>query len=90
MLQTEYSPIAALNRTYALSRANGKAEAIIEAEKLNLFNNHLYHSLLGELYLDMDNKQAAVHFNNALLLAKSAADKALIANKLLTCKKGTT
>ena len=28
LLQIEYSPIAALNRTYALSKANGKAEAI--------------------------------------------------------------
>jgi RNA polymerase sigma-70 factor (ECF subfamily) len=83
LLQIEYSPIAALNRTYALSKANGKAEAIIEAEKLNLASNHLYHSLLGELYLDVDSKQAAVHFNNALSLAKSAADKTLIAKKLL-------
>ncbi|MBS1504966.1 MAG: RNA polymerase subunit sigma, partial [Bacteroidetes bacterium] len=33
-LQLEYSPVAALNRTYALAKANGKQEAIIEAEKL--------------------------------------------------------
>ncbi len=33
LLQLEYSPMAALNRTYALSKANGKAEAIAEAEK---------------------------------------------------------
>ena len=36
LLQIEYSPIAALNRTYALSKANSKQEAIAEAEKLNL------------------------------------------------------
>ena len=36
LLQLEYSPVAALNRTYALSKANGKAQAIIEAEKLQL------------------------------------------------------
>src|SRR5207247_7244342 len=36
LLQIQYSPIAALNRTYALSKANGKQEAIPEAEKLNL------------------------------------------------------
>ena len=50
LLQIEYSPIAALNRTYALSKANGKTHAIIEAEKLNLTNNHFYFTLLGELY----------------------------------------
>ena len=32
LLQIEYSPMAALNRTYALSKANGKADAIKEAE----------------------------------------------------------
>jgi RNA polymerase sigma-70 factor (ECF subfamily) len=61
LLQIEYSPIAALNRTYALSKANGKAEAIIEAEKLKLDNNHLYHSLLGELYTGVDNTKATAH-----------------------------
>ena len=50
LLMIEYSPIAALNRTYALAKVNGKKEAIIEAEKISLTGNHLYHSLLGELY----------------------------------------
>ena len=36
LLLLEYSPIIALNRTYALSKANGKQEAITEAEKLDL------------------------------------------------------
>lgn len=45
LLQLEYSPIAALNRTYALSRANGIPEAIVEAEKLNLQANHYYFTL---------------------------------------------
>lgn len=87
LLQIEYSPIAALNRTYALAKANGKTEAIIEAEKLNLHNNHLYHSLLGELYKDVNNEQAINHFKMALSLAASTANKTLIANKLADCKK---
>ncbi|MEJ7680087.1 MAG: hypothetical protein WKG06_19945 [Segetibacter sp.] len=58
MLQIEYSPIAALNRTYALSKANGKQEAITEAEKLNLTDNHFYFTLLGELYNDINNNKA--------------------------------
>ena len=47
LLIKEYSPIAALNRTYALSRVYGKSAAIAEAEKLKLENNHFYFSLLG-------------------------------------------
>ena len=79
LLQIEYSPMAALNRTYALSKANGKKEAIIEAEKLNLTETHLYHSLLGNLYTDVDNARASRHFHTALTLAKTNADKTIIA-----------
>lgn len=82
LLMIEYSPMAALNRTYALCKANGKAEAIIEAEKLNLSDNHLYHSLLAELYKDIDNTKALVHLKKALELAASKADKILISNKI--------
>jgi RNA polymerase sigma factor (sigma-70 family) len=82
LLVFEYSPIAALNRTYALAKVNGKREAIIEAEKINLTDNHLYHSLLGELYTGMDNTKAIAHLQNALALARSTADKMLIANKI--------
>ena len=86
LLQLEYSPMAALNRTYALSKANGKAEAIVEAEKLNMENNHLYHSLLGELYRYIDNHKAILHLQKALALAKSTADKNIIADKILRCE----
>lgn len=87
LLLIEYSPIAALNRTYALSKANGKGEAIIEAEKIKLTDNHLYHSLLGELYTDIDNNKAISHFQRAWGMAKSMADKILITNKILECKR---
>ncbi|MEO5890782.1 MAG: sigma-70 family RNA polymerase sigma factor [Ferruginibacter sp.] len=78
LLQLEYSPIAALNRTYALAKANGKEAAIVEAEKLQLADNHLYHSLLGNLYTNIDDSKALEHFHKALNLAKSAADKSAI------------
>ena len=82
LLQIEYSPIAALNRTYALSKANGKQEAIIEAEKLSLKDNHYYYTLLGELYTDTDNIKARQHFQKAIALAKNDTDKHTIQKKL--------
>lgn len=82
LLQLEYSPIAALNRTYALSKANGKAEAIIEAQKLNLTNLHLYHLLLGELYTGIDNGKAKSSLEQALKLTNSTADKKIIGQKI--------
>lgn len=82
LLQIQYSPIAALNRTYALAKANGKEEAIAEAVKLNLRGNHLYHSLMGNLYSDLDNKKAMYHFQLALNIAKSTAEKTVITKNI--------
>ncbi|KAF2507028.1 RNA polymerase subunit sigma [Flavobacterium zhairuonense] len=79
----EYSPIVALNRTFALSKVMGKQEAIIEAEKLNLTDNHFYYSLLGNLYSDIDNQKAKNHFEMALKLAKTVSDKNIINKNIL-------
>ena len=78
LLVIEYSPIAALNRTYALAKVKGNAIAIKEAEALNLPNNPFYFTLLGELYKTIDPKKAKEHFLTALNLAKTQADKQVI------------
>ena len=82
LLQIAYSPIAALNRTYAFSKANTKQEAIAEAEKLNLTANHFYFMLLGELYTGIDNEKAISNFKTAFSLAKTQADKQAIQKKI--------
>lgn len=78
LLMIEYSPIAALNRTYALSKARSKQEAVIEAEKLPLNGNHFYHLLLGELYSGIDNNKAIAHYDKAGQLSTSTAAKVLL------------
>ncbi len=87
LLILEYSPIAALNRTFALAKTHGKEEAIIEAEKLNLTSNHFYYSLLGNLYTDLDNRKALQHFETALTLANSVADKNSLIKAINRLKK---
>jgi len=82
LLQVAYSPIAALNRTFALSKANGKAEAIVEAEKLKLTDNQFYFTLLGELYTGIDNDKAQSNFKTALSIARTSTDKQAIQKKL--------
>lgn len=82
LLQIDYSPIAALNRTFALAKTKGKAAAITEAEKLTLTENHFYYTLLGELYTGIDNKKATAHFQQALYLAKTTTDKQVIRKKM--------
>jgi len=78
LLIIEYSPIVALNRTYALAKVYGKAVAIAEAEKLQLTENHFYYSLLGNLYTGIDEAIALQHYKKALQLAGSSADKITI------------
>lgn len=82
LLLVEYSPIAALNRTFALAKVNGKSEAIIEAEKLRLTENHFYYLLLGNLYMELDVVKAEECFQKAYALASSDADKLTIAKNI--------
>ena len=86
LLQIDYSPMAALNRTYALAKTNGKKAAIIEAEKLKLEDSCFYHSLLGNLYEDIDNQKAQQHLLTAFSLTKVDADKKNISNNMMRLK----
>ena len=83
----EYSPIVALNRTYVLSKVIGKQGAIVEAEKLQLTDNHFYYSLLGNLYSGYDNQKALQHFQTAFGLAKTNSDKNIINKNMLELSK---
>jgi RNA polymerase sigma factor (sigma-70 family) len=82
LLQLEYSPVAALNRTYALSRVRGAPTALVEAEKLKLEGNPFYFALLGELYTGIDDKKATGHFHEAVRLARTEADKQALLKKI--------
>jgi|SRR5450432_796533 len=82
LLCMEYSPVSALNRTYAISKTRGKQAAIEEAEKLGLTGNHLYHVLLGYLYTGNDQSKAIHHLHTALNLAKTERERNLIRKDL--------
>jgi predicted RNA polymerase sigma factor len=82
LLQIEYSPIAALNRTYALSKANGKEEAIKQAEKLALTSNHYYYTLLGELYKYVDKTKARENLEKGYAIARTKTDQQIIKKKI--------
>lgn len=86
LLQLEYSPIAALNRTYALSKSGNNKAAIFEALKLNLLNNYLFYSLLGTLYLQEDKILAIKNFEKALTLVTSEAERNIILKKIALAK----
>jgi RNA polymerase sigma-70 factor (ECF subfamily) len=82
LLVVNYSPGVALNRTFALYKANGRKEALVEAEKLKLENNHFYFLLLGELYKGVDNTKARSNFQKAYSIAKTQTEKQGIQQKI--------
>ncbi|MBC8109825.1 MAG: sigma-70 family RNA polymerase sigma factor [Verrucomicrobia bacterium] len=82
LLQLEYSPVAALNRTFALAKVEDKPTAIVEALKLDLNENHLYHALLANLYTEIDNQKAIEHLQMALKSTKTVSDQLTIHAKI--------
>jgi len=83
LLIIQYTPVVAMNRTYALAKANSVEEAINEAQKLNLEGNHLYYSLLAELYRESgDSKMEVKYLNSAIQHARKENERALLQQKL--------
>ncbi|HYH56023.1 MAG TPA: RNA polymerase subunit sigma, partial [Anseongella sp.] len=82
LLLVNYSPAVALNRTFALYKANGWQPALAEALKLKLENNHFYYVLLGELYRNNDIRKAISSFETAYSLAGTQAEKKGIREKI--------
>ncbi len=90
LLTIQYSPIVALNRTYAYAQVKGAHAGLSEAIKLDLVDNHLYHSLLAELYKTMgDHRQENIHIDKAIVLARKENEiKLLKERKRRALEKG--
>src|SRR5664279_1000013 len=88
LLKIKNSPIAALNRIFALSKVKGPEIGIKVAEKLNLTDNPFYFSLIGELYTPIDNNKAVEHFQKALKLLSAESGKQVIQRKIEKLSSG--
>ena len=84
LLMIEYSTVIAMNRTYALAKAKSVSLAIIEAEKLDLKQSHLYYCLLAELHRmnGSDSKMQVKYLETALDLALKESERKLINRKI--------
>lgn len=87
LLTIEYSPYTAMNRTFALAKANSVKEAIKEAKKLDLKKSHLYNTLMAELYrLDGDTEQAIQYLTLAIKSVKSKSQLDVLKKKMMELK----
>ena len=89
LLLINFSPSVALNRIFALYKANGWEIALTEAENLKLENNHFYFILLGELYKNTDLEKALASFRRAYTLAKTQTEKKDIRKKIESISRGS-
>ncbi|MBB6270917.1 RNA polymerase sigma-70 factor (ECF subfamily) [Pedobacter cryoconitis] len=89
LLLIEYTPLTALNRTFAFSRVYGKEQAISEAEKLGLQDLNDYHALLGYLYADIEISSAIAHYQKAIKLTSSNIEKSALTKELQRLKRKT-
>ncbi len=87
LMLIEYSPITALNRTFAFARVYGNDKAIAEAEKLKLTTSNYYHGLLGYLYSEKNISKAIEHYKTAMSLTRSWAEKQTLAKEIQRLKK---
>ena len=82
LLHIRYSPIAALNRIYALSKVKGSEYAIYKAEELELSHQPYYFLLLSKLYTELDNEKAFHYLEKALGVARNQAEKQQIREEI--------
>jgi len=55
---------------------------LVEAEKLKLENNYFYFILLGELYKNIDGRNATINFLKAYSLAQTPTEKKVLQEKI--------
>jgi RNA polymerase sigma factor (sigma-70 family) len=82
LLDLAWSPMAALNRAYAVFKTGQRQLAIRDALALQLTGNHFYCALLGELYTGHNNSLAKEYFETGFALAKTTTDKTWMQTKI--------
>ncbi len=87
LILIEYSPITALNRTFAFAKVYGKEKALKEAENINLKGNHYYYMLLGFLYSDTNINKSIYNYNKAIKLTKSKLEQNTLIKEINRLKK---
>lgn len=83
LLTLEYSPLIAMNRSFALAKAHSPQKAIELTLKLDLEHDPHYFCLMAELYrMNHNTDQEIINLNKALKLVKKENEKALVQRKL--------
>ena len=92
LVETNNSPVVALNRAVAISRVRGP-EAGLKAVELipdraTLESYYLLHAVVAQFHFDLGNYgEAAKHFQRAQTLAVVRSEQEFLANRLRSCRE---
>src|SRR5207249_9160254 len=92
LVETNSSPVVALNRAVAISRVRGpeaglKAVELISDRK-TLDSYYLLHAVVAQFQFDLGNfGEAAKHFQRAQTLAGVRSEQEFLANRLRSCRE---
>jgi RNA polymerase sigma-70 factor (ECF subfamily) len=81
------TPFIAMNKAIAASYAVSKQVALLQLQEIKgLENYYLYHTAMGEVYFDLQQKEEAKrYYQEALSLTTSLAEQQLLQEKIKTC-----
>jgi RNA polymerase sigma factor (sigma-70 family) len=88
LYQLQPAPVIALNKAIASAYANGIDNALKELLQIKgLENYYLYHTSIGEIYFELqDKKMAKKFYETALLLTTSRQEQQLLKIKINNCE----
>ncbi len=81
------NPVVAMNKAIASAYAISRQKALEELKHIRgLENYYLYHTSIGEIYYELNDKQAAKKsYEAALQLTTSQQEQQLLKNKIMSC-----
>jgi RNA polymerase sigma-70 factor (ECF subfamily) len=81
------TPFIALNKAIAASYAVSKEAALTELQQIkSLDNYYLYHTAIGEIHFELNQKHEAKHYyEKGLALTSSLAEQQLVQEKIKAC-----
>lgn len=87
LYQEQPSPVVAMNKAIASAYAVSKRKALEELKEIKgLENYYLYHTSIGEIYFELqDRKLAKRYYETALALTTSPKEQQLLKNKIQSC-----
>jgi predicted RNA polymerase sigma factor len=86
LIETNSSPVVALNRAVAISRVRGRMELIPDRATLEPY--YLLHAVTAQFHFDLgDYREAVKHFHQAQTLAVVRSEQEFLANRLRSCRE---